>query len=478
MSRSPLTDVLTRIADQARPARVAADTRRRGVRRRRVRNTGLVGLAVVTVGVTAALLPGHGGPGALPAGAPPATVPSTVYPPITGEGTVLAAPPGPAAIVVAGDHELRGSDVWGWEGRSLVVGQNGRYRLARTVGETDTGLGGLLLSPDGRFLADRPWLEGARWPDDGREQTVVVDLSTGALVQYDGGDPVLWSPDGLSILQYASGAGGDPRANGRLRLLDLRTGRAHPLPDVPGLRRVGDFAAFSPDGARIAVATGDALHVIDLAGNSLRKLADLGGTDRLAGRGAWLPDGGRIAVYSVDGCTGEAACDEASLRRRTFDLRYLDADDGQPTDGPRLAPARGLAARVLGWQRDGAAVVAVYEPEKGLVKAANDPNWSDLDWWAVGGVELMAFRTDGSRHRLVDLPESALFVEVPANLLDGFGGPAPSRAEGAVRWLLALYWPLGQIVELLAGSVAAVGAAAWWRRRRRRTRPDPSTRRW
>ncbi|MFI6228455.1 hypothetical protein ACIBCR_14225 [Micromonospora echinospora] len=471
--RPPLTDVLTRIADQARPARIAPDTRRRGIRRRRTRHAAVAALAAVAVGVTAALLPGPGTrPDVAPAGASAVRVPSAVYPPLTGEGTVVEAPPGPAAIVVAGDHELRGSDVWGWEGRSLVVGQNGRYRLARTVGETDAGLGGLLLSPDGRFLADRPWLEDARWPDDGREQTVVVDLTTGKLVQYDGGAPVRWSPDGSALLQYAFGPDGDPGEDGELRLLDLTTGRSRPLPGVPGLRRTGDIASFSPDGSRIAVATGEALYVVDVAGNTLRKLADLTAADRLAGGGAWLPDGGRIALYTVDRCVGDAACAEESLRDRLFRLWYVDVDDGQPTDGPKLAPARGLAARVLGWQRDGAAVVATYEPEKGLVKAANDPNWSDLDWWAVGGVELAAFRSDGSRHRLVDLPESALFVEVPAGLLDSFGGPAPSRIEGALRWLLALYWPLGQVVELLVVLVAVIGVVVRWRQRRRpRARP-------
>ncbi|GLY20744.1 hypothetical protein [Micromonospora sp. NBRC 101691] len=472
--RPPLTDVLTRIADQARPARIDPDTRRRGIRRRRTRHAAVVALAVVTVGVTAVLLPVPGtGPDVAPAGTA-ARVPSTVYSPLIGQGTVDESPPGPAAIVVAGDHELRGSDVWGWEGRSLVVGQDGRYRLARTVGETDTGLGGLLPSPDGRFLADRPWLEGARWPADGREQTVVVDLTTGKLVQYDGGAPVRWSPDGSALLQYAFGPDGDPGADGELRLLDLATGRSRPLPGVPGLRRAGDLASFSPDGSRIAVATGQALYVVDVAGNTVRKLADLTAADRLAGPGAWLPDGGRIALYTVDRCVGDAACAEESLRNRLFRLRYVDVDDGRPTDGPTLAPARGLAARLLGWQRDGAAVVATYEPEKGLVKVTGDPNWSDLDWWAVGGVDLAAFRTDGSRHRLVELPESALFVEVPAGLLDSFGGPAPSRIEGAVRRFLALYWPFGQIAVLLVVLVVAVGTTVRWWRRRRRLRPRPA----
>lgn len=476
MSRSPLTDVLTRIADQARPARIAPDTWRRGVRRRRVRTVSAVVLAVVMVGVTAALLPGQGGgPVSAPAAGSRAVVPSRVYPPMVGDGTITGAPPGPAAIVVAGDQELRGSDVWGYEGRSLVVGQNGRYRLARTVGESDTGLGGLLLSPDGRFLADRPWLEGARWPGDGREQTAVVDLSTGRITQYDGGDPVAWSPDGRAILLYSSPQQGDLRLNGKLRLLDLRTGRTRPLPDVPGLRRVGDFAAFSPDGTRLAVATPTALYVVDVAANSLRRLADLTVADRFVGPGAWLPDGERIAVFSVDGCQGGTACDEAGLRGRLFHVRYLAVGDGRPAGGPGLAPARGLAARVLGWQRDGAAVVAVYQPEQGLVKVADDPNWSDTDWWNVGDVELLAFRPDGSRHRLVELPESALFVEVPADLLDSFGGPAPSRAEGEVRLLLAWYWPLGQVVVLLVVLVTGLGVTVWWRRRRRRarTRPHP-----
>ncbi|WBB79909.1 hypothetical protein O7606_00400 [Micromonospora sp. WMMD882] len=476
MSRSPLTDVLTRIADQARPARIAPDTWRRGVRRRRVRGAGVVVLAVVVLGVTAALLPG-GGPVSVPADGPRAVVPSRVYAPVTGEGTVTGQPPGPAAIVVAGDRELRGSDIWGYEGRSLVVGQNGRYRLARTVGESDTGLSGLLPSPDGRFLADLPSLEGGRWPDDGREQTAVVDLSTGRVTQYDGGEPVAWSPDGRSILLYSSSLPGEPRLGGELRLLDLRTGQARPLPAVPGLRRAGDFAAFSPDGTRLAVATASTLYVVDVAANSLRRLADLTVADRLVGPGAWLPDGERIAVFAVDGCQGDVACDEADLRARLFRVRYLDVGTGRPADGPGLAPARGLAARVLGWQRDGAAVVAVHQPEQGLVKAADDPNWSDTGWWSVGGVELLAFRPDGSRRRLVDLPASALFVAVPADLLDSFGGPAPSRAEGAGRWLLALYWPLGQFVWLLVAVLTGVGLTARWRRRRRlrraweRTRP-------
>jgi len=473
MTQPALSDVLTRIADEAHPVDVADDTWRRGVRRRRSRVAGAVLLAVAA-GLAGTLVLLNAGRGAVtrPAGSSPPVVPSTVYSPVTGEDTVTEAPPGPAAILVSGDHELRGSDVWGWEGRSLVVGQDGTYRLARTVGESTAGLaGGLLLSPDGRYLAGPPWMEGATWPDDGRDQTAVLDLSTGAVVQYDGGNPVAWAPDGASILvhAYPPDGSGQPNVIGSLRLLSVRTGQVRSLPDIRGRMREGNVAAFSPDGTRLVLATADALYLVDPARDAVVRLAGLTARDRLAGPGAWLPDGRRIALYSMSGCTDDESCDETGLGSREFHVRYLDADTGQPAAGPPLPPARGQAARLLGWQRDGAAVVAVYSPEAGVRMSAHDPNWSETDWWAVGGVELMRFGADGARRRLVDLPGSALFVDVPANLLDRFGGPSPSRLEGAARWLLALYWPAGQVAEALVVAVAGVILARWLRRRSRRT---------
>jgi len=467
-----LTEVLTAIADGARPVPIAEDTWRRGVRRRRSRVVG-AGLVIAAAGLatTVWLFGGGGGRATGPGGSAPPVVPSTVYSPVTGQDTVVEAPPGPAAILVAGDHELRGSDIWGWEGRSLLVSQDGRYRLARTVGESSAGIaGGLLLSPDGRYLAGLPWLEGASWPDDARAQTALLDLSTGEVVQRDGGDPVVWAPDGASLLvhAYPPDGSGQPYRIGSLGLLDVGTGRTRSLPEIRGRMRMGNVAAFSPDGTRLAVATEDALYVVDLGRDTLVRLADLTEHDRLAGPGAWLPDGQRIAMYSMSGCADGESCDETALGQRRFQIRYLDAGTGQPAQGPPLAVARGLAARLLGWQRNGAAVVAVYSPEAGLRKPAGDPSWSETDWWAVGGVELMRFATDGSQRRLVDLPGSALFVDVPANLLDRFGGPSPSRLEGALRWLLALYWPAGQVAELVVVVVGLAVGLSLWRRRRRR----------
>ncbi|GIH02014.1 hypothetical protein Rhe02_00810 [Rhizocola hellebori] len=467
MTETRLTAVLTALAEQSRPATIDPATWRKGKRRRRIRVVTAVAAVLMVIAAGPLLLSGSGWQSMPPADQQRPIVPSRVYPPLTGEDTIVEAPGGPAAILVAGDRELRGSDIWGWEGRSLIVGQNGSYRLARTVGETTAGAGGLLLSPDGRYLAGMPWIEGTHWPSSGEQQVAIVDLSTGKAVLHSGGGPVAWAPDGRSILVEES-VPDRPQWVGSLRLLDVQTGELRQLPPVNGRARAGNYAAFSADGARLAIATETDLYVIGLGDSSWRKLATLSSRDRIAGPGAWLPDGSRIAVYYIGGCE-EPPCDETQLSQRLFQVEYLDAQTGQPTAGPQLAPAMGLAARMLGWQRDGDAVVAVYSPEMDAVRRTGDTYWSETDWWTVGGVELLEFRADGSRHRLVELPASALFVEVPADLLDRFGGPSPTVFEGAVRIVLAVYWPVGQVGELCLVIVIA-SVVTGWRRRRRRQR--------
>ncbi|MBB4962058.1 hypothetical protein [Micromonospora polyrhachis] len=130
-----------------------------------------------------------------------------------------------------------------------------------------------------------------------------------------------------------------------------------------------------------------------------------------------------------------------------------------------MPPARGLAARLLGWQDDGDAVVAVYQPEKGITKRPDDQYWVETDWWTVGGVELLELRSDGRQHRLVDLPGNVLFVDVPAQLLDGFGAPSASSPEGMLRRLLAVAWPLGQFVLLALVVMLLLGSWQHYRRR-------------
>ncbi|BCL14062.1 WD40 repeat domain-containing protein [Micromonospora sagamiensis] len=466
MSDRVLTETLRRMAEESRPARIPPDTWRRGRRRhRRQVGAALVALVAVVVG-TPLLLPASPDAGPAPAGADRPVVPARVYPPLLGEATVVEDPPGPAVLLVSGHRELRGSDIWGWEGRSLVVGRDGSYRLARTVGETTAGTDDLLLSPDGRQLAAQPWLEGSQWPDDPVGQTAILDLTTGRVRQHAGGLPVAWAPDGRSLLVMAQSTDGQL---GRLSLLDPASGAVRQLPEITGGFRPGNLAAFSPDGSRLAVATTDALYLVDPAAGTVRTLGALTPRDRLAGPGAWLPDGDRIATWTMGDCEDGGSCDEGRLARRSIRIGYRNASTGDPATGPALPSARGLAARLLGWQRDGDAVVTEYQPEQGLTRQADDAYWSETGWTEVGAVGLWEFRPDGTRAELVELPASALFVDVPANLLDSFGGPSTSRPEGAVRWLLALWWPFGQFLLALGGLVVAgVGWRLAVRRRRRR----------
>ncbi|MBY8874153.1 hypothetical protein K7640_20200 [Micromonospora sp. PLK6-60] len=471
MGDGRLGQVLHRIAADARPARLGPDLWERGRRRRRRTVATAVVAVLVVLGAAPVVLPRVHADGYAPAGGDRPVVPARVYPPLTGQAGVVEHPTGPAALVVSGDRELRGSDIWGWEGRSLLVARDGRYRLARTVGEVSAGVGDLLLSPDGRRLAAMPWLEGVAYQHDvagpGGPQgvTAVVELGTGENRTYPGGYPLAWSPDGDSLLLRP--ATEDSRLGG-LNLLDLATGRVRALPRIDEEFRLGNLAAFSPDGARLAVATVDALYVVETAGMTVRRIATLTPAERLAGPGAWSPDGTRLAMWTMGDCEDGTTCDERRLARRAIRPGWRDATTGAVVDGPRLPAARGLAARLLGWQGDGDAVVVEYQPEAGLTREPDNPRWSETDWWAVGSVTLTELRRDGSRHRLVDLPGSALFVDVPAGLLDSFGGPSPSRVEGAVRWLLALWWPLGQFVLLLVAAVVAGSGLRRWRRRTRR----------
>jgi hypothetical protein len=473
VTETRLKEALGTLAEQARVARVAPGTWQRG-RRRRLSATAAASTVTVVALLAAVAFVLTPSTVERQAGQARPVVPAVVYPPFTFQFKAVSAPPGPAAVLVAGDHELRGSDVWGWEGRSLVVGRNGSYRLVRTVGESDAGISDLILSPDGRYIASTPSIEGTQWPSDPRMYSAVLDLTTGKVKLYPGGLPLAFAPGSKTLLvrvgEYS--VGGNGNRLGPIGLLDLGSGAIRPLADIDGNWHPGNVTAFSPDGSLVAVASKTALHIIETATGAVRRVAPLSVHDRLAGPGAWLPDGRRIALYTVQGCgvTG-GSCSEDALNQRRFQVRYLDAETGAADTGPALADANGIGLRMLGWQADGDAVVAVYRSQEGQSQETGGDYWSETGWWEVGGVELREFRLDGAANKLIELPDSALFVDVPAELLDSFGGPAPSRVEGAVRQVLATAWPVGQIGVLLAlGASWLLGRGLWRRLRGRRVR--------
>lgn len=470
MSESELREALHRLASQAAPARLPEDLWRRARRRHRRRMVTAIVAVVLAGTVAVSLLQDVSTSRGLPPAAPGPAVPATVYPPVPGERTVLSAPPGPAAILVMSDEgAFSGSDVsWhGYEARNLVVGRNGRYRLLRER----YGGGMLTLSPDGRYVAGTTMMEGAGWSEG--DVVAVLDLSTGEVRRYRGGTPVgTWAPDGRHLLLWHH----DSR---QLRLLDLDSGTVRDLMLIGDQRMRG--VAFAPDGERIAVQADDTLHVIDLRDGSQRELLDLGTRTRLAGVGAWLPDNRTVAVLDMAGC--ETDCDTRALNARVHHVRYVDADSGARVDGPRLDGIVGVGAQLLGWQDDGDAVVTRHDARDGVHNGPLRATWDGTEWSIVRNVELLALHPGGGQTRLVDLPDGALSVDVPRDLIraGAFGGPSASRVEGYVRValgavspVLVVLWPLliPLVLALIPICLTAVTSA---HRRFRRTRPvDPS----
>jgi hypothetical protein len=325
-----------------------------------------------------------------------------------------------------------------YEGRNVVVGPDGINRQVNLFNELiDAGYGSY-LSPNGRLLATDNSVQGA---DDSVEGGfAVLDLTTGAVRTYPvDGSPVAWSPDGRSVLVGAAPGG---RSAGGLRLVRVAFGQVRDF----SLAVEDDAVAFSPDGGRLAVQVGRSIWIVDVATAERRELrASIGELRRLAGPGAWTPDG-RLALV-------DAA--EPGLR-----IIYLDVESGAEVTGPPLDPVTGSALRLLGWQADGDAVVAVYQPPRPpvLVKP------HDVAW--VSGVQLLALRPGGGQTELVDLPGDVHYVDVARDLLvaDRFGGPPASLTT---RWA---DWATGLRTELmvLASLVALVVAISQRRRLRER----------
>jgi hypothetical protein len=132
--------------------------------------------------------------------------------------------------------------------------------------------------------------------------------------------------------------------------------------------------------------------------------------------------------------------------------------------GPNLSTPPGYDTRLLGWQRDGGAVVTVVYPGQ------PDPGYT---FEVVGeppgpgsfGAELhlLALHQGGGHRDLVRVPRNTAGIDIARDLLDAgrFGGPVPSVPARLADWLVP--WT-GRLLLIAAVIVAFV---AYWRLKRR-----------
>ncbi|MDG4784821.1 hypothetical protein O7626_02545 [Micromonospora sp. WMMD1102] len=456
--------VLTAYADEMAPVRLPDDLWRRGRRRRRVRLATAAGVATVLLAgavLSPSLLAGSssGTVGDGSATADPA-IPGRVEVPWLWQATARQWAPGPATVMF-----FTGATRY-FEDTGVVVGRGGAYRLVYL----DVGESRGVLSPDGRYYA--------------RFGPALLDLATGDERQLgrasgSGSDsrsssasgrgltPLAWSPDGRWLVcgrnnddeGISYGPDGqqlnDPDHPDDLVAVDTTTGEFRDL--VKGGQLAYGAAAYSPDGASVAVASQHAvdgeqrLAVLDAATGRERWSLDLGHR-QLGGTGAWSPDGRRLAILAVDGCT--SFCDESGLAAQRWRIEFLDAGTGASAGAPIALPGR--PGEVLGW-RAGVEPVLSYTPAAEMTSRRT---------------VLVAVNRNSELELLVDAADEVTGMAVPRQLVEAgrFGGPSPGPSPFAAQWWALL--AVGLVLAPMLGWLVRCCRRLVGRRRiRRRAAP-------
>lgn len=299
---------------------------------RRVRKIRVVAVAVAAVaavlagGVVVPLASRLGavepaGPGDVP-GLPEQIYPVPLNAPSVGEGSALGQP---AAFLLGGVPSAAG-----WFGESCcqmaVVGAStDEYAFLDIPEMTEVAGGGALnarLSPDGRAIAYAT-ADGVRLLNlvDGSGRT--LDAPQGWHVW----SVLAWSGDGTRLAV----ATGDP-APGVAEEIGLATvtAAAPPSWSVPdlGIRWNGstNAVALSPDGSQIALSQGGDLRMGSVDGGSPRIL--LTGVGQVNPYVAWSPDGARIAALGFANRPDQGEAPEGS-GAAWFKGRFVEVADGK-----------------------------------------------------------------------------------------------------------------------------------------------------
>jgi dipeptidyl aminopeptidase/acylaminoacyl peptidase len=268
-----------------------------------------------------------------PAGPGETGVPDQIYPvplhaPSVGEGAALGQP---AAYLLGG---VPSAD--GWFGESCchmaaVGASTDQYAFVDLPRMTDVAGGGALnarLAPDGRVVAYTT-ADGIRLLNlvDGTGRT--LDAPQGWQVW----SVLAWSGDGTRLAV----ATGDP-APGAAEEIGLATvtRAVQPSWSVPdlGIRWDGstNAVALSPDGAQIALSQDGELRVAPVDGGSARIL--LTGIGTVDPHVAWSPDGARIAALGFTNRPDQARAPEGSGGEGSgaawFKGRYVEVTAGKP----------------------------------------------------------------------------------------------------------------------------------------------------